>query len=113
MATTGQVGLLTAGLLLSVTIAIAVWAVALWNYSRGREIEPLDTTSVLDLGTNWARQTDVGDDQRPSIAIIGKIFWAVVAATLLAVAFLPYRYQAAGTFNSTDAANGRDGAHGR
>ncbi len=98
VATTGQVGLLTAGLLLSVTIAIAVWAVALWNYSRGREIEPLDTTSVLDLGTNWARQTDVGDDQRPSIAIIGKIFWAVVAATLLAVAFLPYRYQAAGTF---------------
>ena len=53
---------------------------------------------MLDLGTNWARQTDVGDDQRPSIAILGKIFWAVVAATLLAVAFLPYRYQAAGTF---------------
>ena len=98
VATTGHVGLLAAGLLLAVAIAIVAWAVALWNYGRGREIEPLDTTSVLDLGTKWVGQTDVGSDQRPSIATIGKIFWAVIAATLLAVAFLPYRYQAAGTF---------------
>jgi multidrug efflux pump subunit AcrA (membrane-fusion protein) len=98
VATTSQVGLPTAVLLLTAGIALAVWAVALWSYGLGREIEAFDTNIAQQLRANWPGQNDLASGRPTSLGTVGKVFWAVVAAALLAVAFLPYRYQAAGTF---------------
>jgi multidrug efflux pump subunit AcrA (membrane-fusion protein) len=98
VATTGQVGLLTAVLLTVACIALAAWAVALWYYRSAGEIVRVDPNVAQQLNTNRPDQTDVASAQPTSLATVGKVFWAVVAAALLAVAFLPYRYQAAGTF---------------
>lgn len=98
VAITGQVGPLTAVLLTAASIALAAWAVALWYFGRAGEIAPLDPGVMQQLHANRPDQTDVVSAQPASLASVGKVFWAVVAAVLLAVAFLPYRYQAAGTF---------------
>lgn len=98
IATAGQVGRLAALLLLAVIIALAAWAVALWNYGRSREIETAGPNNALAFHGSWADQTDVATERPTSFGKIGKVFWAVVATALLAVAFLPYRYEAAGTF---------------
>ena len=97
-ATTGQVGLFTAILLAAACIAMAAWMVALWNYGRVGNIEAPDSNFALQLHPNWAGQTDAARPRPTSLGTVGKVFWAVVAAALLAVAFLPHRYQAAGTF---------------
>jgi multidrug efflux pump subunit AcrA (membrane-fusion protein) len=98
VATTGQVGLLTAVLVAAACIALAAWAVTLWYYGRAGEIAALDLGVAQQLHTNRADETDVANDQTTSLATVGKVFWAVAAAVLLTVAFLPYRYHAAGTF---------------
>ncbi len=98
VATTGQVGLPTAVLLLATGIALAASAVALWSYGRGREIEAFDSNIAQQLRADWPGQSDVASGRPTSLGTVGKVFWAVVTAALLAVAFLPYRYQAAGTF---------------
>ena len=98
IATMGQVGLRAGLLLLAAIIALAAWAVALWNYARSREIETASPNNALASHGSWADQTDVATERQTSLGNVGKVFWAVVAAALLAVAFLPYRYEAAGTF---------------
>jgi multidrug efflux pump subunit AcrA (membrane-fusion protein) len=98
VATTGNVGLPTAALLFGVGIALAAWIIALWKYVRGTEIEVLDPAATQRLLTNWTGQADLSSDRPVSIGTVGKVFWAVVLCVLLAVAFLPYRYQAGGKF---------------
>jgi len=98
VATTGQVGLPTAVLLVAAGIALAASAVALWSYGRVREVEAFDSNIAQQLRANWSGQSDLASGRPTSLGTVGKVFWAVVAAALLAVAFLPYRYQAAGTF---------------
>ena len=98
IAQTGQAGPLTVVFILVIAVAVVAWAVGLWNYGRNREIEALDPRATHELRANWASLADLASERPASIATVGKVFWAVVLAALLAVAFLPYRYEAAGTF---------------
>jgi putative peptide zinc metalloprotease protein len=98
VATTGDVRLLAAAVLLGLCIALAAWVIALWNYGRGREIEVLDSGAMQQVLASWTGQADIVSDRPASIGTVGKVFWAVVLCALLAVAFLPYRYEAAGKF---------------
>jgi multidrug efflux pump subunit AcrA (membrane-fusion protein) len=98
VAATGDIGWLTKVLLVGVCIALAAWAVALWQHGRGRIIAALDSDATHQVLTDWTGKADVASDKPVSVGTIGKIFWAVVACALLAVAFLPYRYQAGGKF---------------
>jgi multidrug efflux pump subunit AcrA (membrane-fusion protein) len=98
VATTGNVRPLSAALLLGLGIAIAAWGVALWNYGRGRQIEALDADATRLVLTNWMGHADLASDRPVTVGTVGKVFWAVVACALVAVAFLPYRYSPAGTF---------------
>jgi RND family efflux transporter MFP subunit len=96
--TTGDVRLLTAALLLGLSVALAAWVLALWNYGRDHKIEALDPSATHKLLANWAGQADVASDQPVSIGTVGKVFWAVILCAILTVAFLPYRYEAGGKF---------------
>src|SRR5262245_19380889 len=98
VATTGDVRLLTAALLLGVGVALAIWVIALRNYGRADKIDVLDSAATHSLLANWTGQADVVSDHPVSIGAIGKVFWAVVLCALLAIAFLPYRYDAGGKF---------------
>jgi multidrug efflux pump subunit AcrA (membrane-fusion protein) len=98
IAQTGQARLLTGVFLLVIAVAVAAWAVGLWNYGRDREIEALEPRATQELLAKWADLADLASDRPANIATVGKVFWAVVLAALLAVAFLPYRYEAAGAF---------------
>ena len=48
-------------------------------------------------------QIDVASHAPPSVSTVAKVFWALALCVLLAVAFLPYRYRAAGTFETLPA----------
>jgi multidrug efflux pump subunit AcrA (membrane-fusion protein) len=93
-----QIAPLTAILLLVVTVASAVWAFLLLRYGRRSETPALDAETARQLRGNWAGQGDLFNDRPTTVAEIGKIFWALLAVLLLAIAFLPYRYRAGGTF---------------
>jgi RND family efflux transporter MFP subunit len=98
IATTGDVRLLTAALLLGLGVALAVWIIALRNYGRRHKIEVLDPGATRKMFANWTGQADLASDGPVSIRTVGKVFWAVILYALLAVAFLPYRYEAGGKF---------------
>jgi multidrug efflux pump subunit AcrA (membrane-fusion protein) len=98
VATAGHVDLLTKALLPVIGVAIAASIVMVWRYGHEHEGAAIDPTAARQLLVNWTGRADLATDQPTTIGTIGKVFWAVVAAVLLAVAFLPYRYQAAGTF---------------
>jgi RND family efflux transporter MFP subunit len=98
VATTGDVRLLTAALLLGVGVALAMWVIALRNYGRADKIDVLDSAATHSLLANWTGQADVVSDYPVSIGAIGKVFWAMLLCALLAIAFLPYRYDAGGKF---------------
>ncbi len=98
VATTGDVRLVTAALLLGLGVAVAAWIVALWNAGRGREIKALDAEGTRTVFSTWVGQPDLALVRPVSIGTVGKVFWAVVACALLAVAFLPYPYESGGTF---------------
>lgn len=99
VATTGDVHWLTAATFLGVGIALVAWAVALRNDARHRDdMETLDAAGAQKLLTSAIRTADIASDRPASIGTVGKVFWAVVLSTLVAVAFLPYRYHAAGAF---------------
>jgi len=98
VATTGDVQLLTASIMLGVCVALAAWVIALWNYGRGHKIEALDPDAAQQLLATWTGVPDIASDRPVSIGAVGKVFWAVVLSALIAVAFLPYRYEAAGAF---------------
>jgi RND family efflux transporter MFP subunit len=98
IATSGAVGLLTALVLLGVCIAIAACGIALWNYGRRRGLDVPDTETMPEALASWPDQTDIATDRRASIGTVGKVVWAVILCALLAIAFLPYRYEASGRF---------------
>ncbi len=98
VATTGDVKLFTAALLLGLCIAFAAWSIALWNYGRGRQIEALNSDATQLVLANWRGHADLAIDRSATIGSVGKVLWAVIACALLAVAFLPYRYNPSGTF---------------
>jgi len=98
VATTGDIGLLTAALLFGVGIALAAWTIALRKSVRGTEIGIVDPAASQELIKNWTGQADFSSDRPVGIGTVGKVFWAVVLCTLLAVAFLPYRYEPGGRF---------------
>ena len=98
IATTGDVRLITAALLMGLGVALAAWVITLWNFGRGRSIKALEPGAMQQVLANWTGQADLASDQPVSIGTVGKVFWAVVLSGLVAVAFLPYRYEAAGTF---------------
>jgi RND family efflux transporter MFP subunit len=101
--TTLNVRLLTAVLLIGLSVALAAWSIALWNYRRVRQIETLDPREVQQALRRLSGQIDVASQAQPSISTVGKVFWALALCVLLAVAFLPYRYRAAGTFETLPA----------
>jgi len=101
--TTLDVRLLTAVLLIGLTVALAAWSVALWNYPRVRQIETLDPREVQQVLRRLSGQIDVASHAPPSISTVAKVFWALALCMLLAVAFLPYCYRVAGTFETLPA----------
>ncbi len=99
VATTGDVQWVTAATFLGVGIALAAWAVALRSEGRRRDdIEDLDPASALKLLTTGTRAAEIANDRPASVGAVAKVFWAVALSALVAVAFLPYRYHAAGAF---------------
>ena len=101
--TTLDARLLTAILLISLSVAFAAWSVALWNYPRVRQIQTLDPREVQQVLRRLSGQIDVASHAPPSISTVAKVFWALALCVLLAVAFLPYRYRVAGTFETLPA----------
>jgi RND family efflux transporter MFP subunit len=101
--TTLDVRLLTAILLIGLSVALAAWSVALRNYPRVRQIETLDPREVQQVLRRLSGQIDVAGHAPPSISTVAKVFWALALCVLLAVAFLPYRYRVAGTFETLPA----------
>jgi RND family efflux transporter MFP subunit len=100
VATTLNVRLLTAVLLISFSVMLAIWSIALWNYPRVRQIETLGPGEVQQVLRRLSGQIDIASDAPPSISSLGKVFWALALCVLLAVAFLPYHYRATGTFET-------------
>jgi multidrug efflux pump subunit AcrA (membrane-fusion protein) len=98
VAATGDVHVITASLLLALCVALAAWVIALWNYGRSHEIDLLDSTAAQKVLARGTGAPDIASDRPASIGAAGKVFWAVVAAVLVALAFLPYHYDAGGTF---------------
>jgi RND family efflux transporter MFP subunit len=98
IATTGDVRLLTAVLLLGFGVALVAWMTALRNYTRNCKIKVLNSAATQQVLANGTGAADVASDLPVSVGTVGKVFWAVVLCALLAVAFLPYRYEVAGKF---------------
>ena len=98
IATSGNIRVLTAAFLLAICAALAAWVIAIWKYGRGRQIELVDPDATQRILANWAGQADLASERPADIGTIGKVLWAVIACALLAVAFLPYRYNPSGTF---------------
>ncbi len=98
VATTGNIQALTAVLLLAACAGLAAWVIMLWNDGRGREVVALAPDATQRMLANWSGQADLASDRPVGIGTIGKVLWAVLACVLVAVAFLPYRYNPSGTF---------------
>jgi RND family efflux transporter MFP subunit len=103
IATTLHVWPLTAVLLISFSVTLALWTIALWNYPRVLQIETLGPGEGREVLRRLSGQIDIASDAPPSISTLSKVFWALALCVLLAVAFLPYRYRAAGTFETLPA----------
>ena len=98
VATSGNVAILTAVFLVGLCAALTAWAVAVWRYGRSRDIATLDPAGTEQVLATWVGTPDIASERPVGLGTIGKVFWAAVACALLAVAFLPYRYNPAGTF---------------
>jgi RND family efflux transporter MFP subunit len=104
IATTLHVWPLTAVLLISFSVTLALWTIALWNYPRVLQIETLGPGEGREVLRRLSGQIDIASDAAPpSISTLSKVLWALALCVLLAVAFLPYRYRAAGTFETLPA----------
>jgi len=98
VATSGQIGLVSSVFLALVGIALTGWAIALWRYGNSREIEALDPGASRQSGGSGGAQADFADEQKVTVGTVARVIWAVILSGLVAVAFLPYRYQAGGRF---------------
>ncbi|QIB35175.1 HlyD family efflux transporter periplasmic adaptor subunit [Ancylobacter pratisalsi] len=93
-----EVGGAGMGIFLLLCVSCALWFVSM--FTRGHR-----TPWVLPPATE-ASKPSVAPDKgaatakpRANIAAWGRVFWAIVCLFLLAVAFLPYEYEASGSFN--------------
>jgi len=98
VATSGDIQALTVATLLGLGVALAVWLVALWKVRRRFEQDDLEPAAAQQLLTTWTGTPDIAVNRPVNVGTIGKVFWAVIACALLAVAFLPYRYNPSGAF---------------
>jgi multidrug efflux pump subunit AcrA (membrane-fusion protein) len=98
VASGGELRPLTAWGLPALGAALAAWALALRNDRRGRQIEAPDAAARQQALVAWTAAAEIAGDRSTTVASAGKVFWSVLATALVAVAFLPYRYDPTGAF---------------
>jgi multidrug resistance efflux pump len=83
---------------LGLVASFVIWMIALRASFGRRERPALAPEMAQGLLAGRTAEPDAEAARATSPLTRGRVVWAVIAAVLLAVAFLPYRYEASGTF---------------
>ncbi|ORE92944.1 hypothetical protein ATO13_14220 [Stappia sp. 22II-S9-Z10] len=83
---------------LTLFACFVMWAFALRASVAARSRGGLDPAMMRELLESRFGAGDQPNEKPASLASRGRVLWVVVAAALLIVAFLPYQYEASGSF---------------